>query len=157
MALSRRGHPLWADDVVALDMTGRHPEVMPLSFELRLRAEAASFFGERPGATRILRPSGAPGNGAEPAPARLVALCVLSRDDDLEGIAVERLGAAAIPALLIHAYCYSLQQPVFKRRMMEHYLELVAKVPVFAIRFRPGLERLQAIADVIEQVAGRAA
>jgi putative ribosome biogenesis GTPase RsgA len=25
MALSRRGHPLWADDVVALDMTGRHP------------------------------------------------------------------------------------------------------------------------------------
>jgi hypothetical protein len=40
--------------------------------------------------------------------------------------------------------------------MMEHYLELVAKVPVFAIRFRPGLERLPAIADVIEQVAGRA-
>lgn len=155
MALSRRGHPLWADDVVALDLTGRHPEVMPLSFELRLRAEAASFFGEKPGATRRLRPSGTPGNGAEPA--RLVALCVLSRDDDLGGIAVERLGAAAIPALLTHAYCFSLQQALFKRRMMEHYLELVGRVPVFAVRFRPGLERLPAIADVIERIAGRAA
>jgi hypothetical protein len=143
--------------MVALDLTGRHPEVLPLSFELRLRAEAASFFGEQPGATQRLRPSGTPGNGAKPEPARLVALCVLSRDDDRDGITVERLGAAAIPALLTHAYCFSLQQAIFKRRMMEHYLELMAKVPVFAIRFRPGLERLAAIADAIELVAGRAA
>jgi hypothetical protein len=154
MALGRRGHPLWADDVVALDMNGRHPEVLPLSFELRLRAEAASFFGEKPGATRRLRPSGTPGNGAEPEPACLLALCVLSRDDERAGVAVERLGAGAVPALLTHAYCFSLQQAVFKRRMLQHYLELAARVPVFAIRFRPGLERLSAVADVIEQVAG---
>jgi hypothetical protein len=154
MALSRRGHPLWADDVVALDMTGPRPEVMPLSFELRLRAEAASFFGEKPGGMQRLRPSGPPGNGAEPESARLLALCVLSRDDERESIAVERLGAAAVPALLTHAYCFSLQQAIFKRRMLQHYLELAAGVPVFAIHFRPGLERLSAVADVIEQVAG---
>jgi hypothetical protein len=154
MALGRRGHPLWADDVVALDMTGRHPEVMPLSFELRLRTEAASLFGEKPGAIQRLCPSGPRGNGAEPESARLLALCVLSRADERESIVVERLGAAAVPALLTHAYCFSLQQPVFKRRMVQHYLELAASIPVFVIHFRPGLERLSAVADVIEQVAG---
>jgi hypothetical protein len=152
MALSRRGHLLWADDVVALDMAGRHPEVMPLSFELRLRAEAARFFDEKPSVTRRLRPSGIPGNGEKPESARLLALCVLSRDEERDRIAVERLGAAAVPALLTHAYCFSLQEAVFKRRMLRHYLELAARVPVFALRFRPGLEHLSAVADAVEQV-----
>ena len=156
MALSRRGHLLWADDVVALEMSGSHPEVLPLPFELRLRAEAARFFGEDPGAMRRLRPRG-PGNGAVPEPARLRAVCVLSRDAEIDGVAVELLGAAAVPSLLAHAYCFSLQQALFKRRMMEHYLELAAKVPVFGIRFRPDPERLTAIAEKIERVAAGAA
>ena len=92
-----------------------------------------------------------PGNGAKPESARLLALCVLSRDDGRDGVAVERLGAAAVPALLTHAYCFSLQQPVFKQRMLQHYLELAARVPVFALRFRPGLEHLSAVADAVEQ------
>jgi hypothetical protein len=58
---------------------------------------------------------------------------------------------------LSHAYCYSLQHAAFKRRMVEHYLDLVARVPVFEIRFRPGLEQLPALADMVEQVAGREA
>jgi hypothetical protein len=156
VALSRRGYPLWADDVVALDTTGPHVDVVPLPFEVRLRPPAAALFGEEPDATPRVRSAERAGNGMEPEPARLLALCVLSRGaDGHDGVAAEQLGATAVPALLSHAYCYSLQHAVFKRRMVEHYLDLVARVPVFQIRFRPGLERLPAIADMIEQVAGR--
>jgi hypothetical protein len=156
VALSRRGYPLWADDIVALDTTGPHIDALPLPFEVRLRPQAAALFAEKLDATR-----GAPAvrraeNAMEPAPARLLALCVLAREDDgHDGVALTQLGAAAVPALLSHAYCYSLEHAAFKRRMVEHYLDLVARVPVFELRFRPGLDRLPAIADMIEQTAGR--
>lgn len=148
VALSRRGYSHWADDVVALDMTGPQASAVPLPFEVRLRPEAAALFGEEPAVTQRARAAG--------EPARLLALCVLSRGDDgRDGVAAEHLGTNAIPTLLSHAYCYSLQHAAFKRRMVEHYLELVARVPVFEVRFRPGLDRLPAIAEMIEQVAGR--
>ena len=37
--------------------------------------------------------------------------------------------------------------------MVQHYMELAARVPVFALWFRPGLELLPLILDEIEQVA----
>jgi hypothetical protein len=158
VALSRRGYPLWADDVVALDTTGPHVDAMPLPFEVHLRPQAAALFGEELGATRRARAARRTANGMEPASVRLLALCVLSREDDgPDAVAPTQLRAAAVPALLSHAYCYSLQHAAFKRRMVEHYLDLVARVPVFEIRFRPGLEQLPALADMVEQVAGREA
>jgi hypothetical protein len=48
-----------------------------------------------------------------------------------------------------------------KRLMVERYLGLSARLPVFEIRFRPGLDVLPAILDRIEQrvigVSGREA
>jgi hypothetical protein len=69
--------------------------------------------------------------------------------------AVERLDpASACRAALAHAYCFSVEDPARKRRTVERYLALVARVPAWEIRFRPGLERLPALLDAIEGVTG---
>lgn len=94
---------------------------------------------------------------ADPSPAPLTALCVLSRGEDEGrgcGARIERLRpSAALPALLAHAYCFSLEDPGLKRSMVQHYMDLAARVPVFALRFRPGFELLPLVLDKIEQVA----
>ncbi len=67
-------------------------------------------------------------------------------------MAVRRLPLPrAFAAVLANACCFSLREEERKRRMMHHYLELTARVPVWEVRFRPGLERLPAILDGIER------
>jgi hypothetical protein len=152
-AMSRRGHRLWADDAVAIDLSGPSVVALPLPFEMRLRPRAAAFFGVEP------QTAGAASAGAmdQAGPAPLTALCVLSRgEEERRGcdVRIERLRpSAALPALLAHAYCFSLEDRGLKRAMVLHYMDLAARVPVFALRFQPGLELLSLILDAIEQVA----
>jgi hypothetical protein len=155
-ALSRRGHRLWADDAVAIDLSGPAVVALPLPFEMRLRPRAAALFGVEPQATGA--PScGRPMDQADKGPAPLAALCLLSRGEEERrgcGVRMERLRpSAALPALLAHAYCFSLEDPGLKRAMIQRYMELAARMPVFALRFRPGLELLPWILDEIEEVA----
>lgn len=155
-ALSQRGHRLWADDALAIDLSGQSPVALPLPFEMRLRPRAVAFFGVEPQAAGAAS-SGGPMDEADPSPAPLTALCVLSRGEDEGrgcGARIERLRpSAALPALLAHAYCFSLEDPGLKRSMVQHYMDLAARVPVFALRFRPGFELLPLVLDKIEQVA----
>ena len=155
-ALSQRGHRLWADDAVAIDLSGPAVVALPLPFEMRLRPRAAAFFGveaRAAGAASLGRPA----DQADQGPVPLAALCVLSRGEEERrgcGVRIDRLRPpAALPALLGHAYCFSLEDAGLKRAMVQHYMELAARVPVFALRFRPGLELLPLILDAIEEVA----
>ena len=50
--LSRRGYQLWADDAVALQLSGDGAQATPLPFRLRLRPAVASFFWPWPHSTR---------------------------------------------------------------------------------------------------------
>jgi hypothetical protein len=150
-AMSRREHRLCADDAVAIDLSGPSVVALPLPFEMRLRPRAAAFFGVEP------QTAGAASAGAmdQAGPAPLAVLCVLSRAEE-QGcdVRMERLRpSAALPALLAHAYCFSLEDRGLKRAMVLHYMDLAARVPVFALRFQPGLELLSLILDAIEQVA----
>jgi len=154
VGLGCRGYRIWADDTVAFETAGAAVLAIPLPFRIQLRPEAAAFFARS-------------GNDAPPVklrveaerasspPVPLVAVCMLERVLNLEdGVAAVRLPSVlALRAVLPHAFCFSLRDPQFKRRMTEHYLRLVERIPCFAIRFRPGLERLSAILDVIEQGA----
>jgi len=153
-ALSRRGHPLWADDAVAVGFPDSAAVAFPMSFEIRLRARAAAFFrvGRLPAAASL---PGPPDGSAAP----LGAVCVLSRGEenahDDRGVCLERLGPSeALPALLAHAYCFSLEDTDRKRRMVERYMLLAARVPVFALRFQPRFELLPRILDEVERLAG---
>jgi hypothetical protein len=156
-ALSRRGHPLWADDALAVGLRGASAVAFPLPFEMRLRPHAAEFFGlERPTAdTGAGSVPGSPDRSAAP----LAAVCVLSRREadlgDDHGVRIERLRAPAIPALLAQAYCFSLEDPDLKRRLVERYMTLAARVPVFALQFRPRFELLPRILDQVERLVAR--
>ena len=152
--LGLRGHALWADDAVAFEVAERSILALPLPFEMRLLAEAASFFDHH-------RVAAVPASGREIAerprsgPAPLAALCVLKRTPggpEGRGLEVVRRSAVgAFLAVLPHAYCFSLHDLDRKRRMMEQYLDLTARVPVFEVRFQAGLDALEAVLDGIER------
>lgn len=148
VGLSRRGYQVWADDAVALHMAGAGAWAVPMPFRLRLRAEARAFFA-------LDRVAGSGSMGATHIPPNrlpLAAVCVLERVSDARCcVIVEPLApSVAFQVLLPHAFCFSLHDRSGKRRMVEHYLELVERVPCFAIRFQSGLGRLPFLLDAIE-------
>lgn len=154
-ALSRRGYALWADDAVVVDAPAEPAaaavHVRQLPFGMRLRPASATFFGhDRGAANGRAHVSGVAGDFTDAVP--LAALYVLARDEGVaSGAEVRRLSAAAaLTAVLAHAYCFSLEDPTRKGRMMSQYLALVSRVPVYEVRFATGLDRLPAILDAIE-------
>ncbi len=158
--LNRRGYPLWADDAVAFDIALGCLRAIPLPFQVCLRPASASFFG-RDNAALPTSPGWDCADEVETESAPLDLLFVLERSASVgESRQVEtvRLSPSqALLALLPHAYCFSLQDGALKRRMMEHYLDLITRVPVHAVRFQAGFDKLPAITDRIEQLINTAA
>ena len=148
--LSERGYQLCADDAVAVEVSGPVVNATLLPFRARLRPDAASFFAQGRLAGRNGRGSSDPVDGSVP----LAAICVLRRDPGLMdgALVVGKLRAsAAFPAMLEHAYCFSLLDAERKRRMIENYLVVSARIRILEIRFAAGLEHLSAMLDRIEQ------
>jgi hypothetical protein len=151
-ALSLRGHAIWADDAV-LFRAGRGPvESTPLPFALRIRQASARFFDLQAGAEGEWRPLFVEDDAARP----LAAVCLLAQASGGNGggpaVEVElRDPASAFPAVLAHAYFFSIGDPRRKREMLSRYLELTARVPVYDVRFPPRLEGLGEVLDRIEQ------
>ena len=86
----------------------------------------------------------------------VAAICVLDRGNGASGGAACRPlpAAQAYPALLAHAYCFSLENRARKRLMLERYLSLVARVPVFALAYPDGLDGLPSVLDTVERALG---
>jgi hypothetical protein len=149
--LGQRGYPLWADDALCFEAADDQVNAIPLPFKIRLRTQSAAFFG------CASEPDNSPWEDIDPTATQsipLAAVCVLKRlpAQHPSVVEVEALSSAhAFAAVLAHAYCFSLQDIEHKRRMMQHYLELITRVPVFEVRFQAGLEHLDAILDAIER------
>jgi hypothetical protein len=147
--LNSRGYALWADDLVAFEISDRGSRALSLPFTMRLRPSAAALFERESlkfshiGSDEDLTSDTAP----------LAAICVLRRDDKAAPVSVRSLSSAeAFAAVLSHAWSFALQDGERKRRMINNYLELVARVPIFDIAFQPGLDKLPAILDAIEDL-----
>jgi len=158
--LHRRGHCLWADDAVALEVTESAITALPLPFDVRLRPATAALFGLGERAARLAGPDSSESVGRAPAP--LEAVCVLGRatpgslavNGDVKKSSWLRgpLGASvAYPALLANAYCFSLEDPARKRLMLDRYLSLVARVPVLELAVPDGLEGVAVMLDALER------
>lgn len=145
-----RGYSLWADDLVAFEISERGSRALSLPFTIRLRASAAALFdSDEPPFTLKANDDFTPANDSAP----LVAICVLRRTTGETPVVVRPLSAAkALAAVLSHAWSFALQDGDRKRRMINNYLELVSRVQIFDIAFQPGLENLPAILDAIEDV-----
>ncbi len=150
-ALGARGHPLWADDAVAIDSGntghgGTAIQTLLLPFNLRLRRPSAQYLGEADERT------GGAQAECEFTASPLAALCVLERSSEPHrDVAIRRLSPSeAFTALLPHAFCFSLNDYARKRAMLEFYLNMAARTPAFSVSFAPGFERLPAILDAIE-------
>lgn len=151
--LSQRGYPLWADDAVAFDTVGEHVFTAYLPFRIRLRPASRSFFGlDSPISDRAWsRPVRDDRQRQEPT--ALAAICILCpvASDLRSHIEIRRLSLAeAFPALLHHAYCFSLRDQERKRRMIQRYMDLTTRVPILEIRYKRNLERIADVADELE-------
>jgi hypothetical protein len=152
-ALSQLGFPLCADDAVPFTMSGDMVHALSLPFTIRLRPSSAAFFGTNGMRERQSPPADARAP-IELAPERLAAVFVLKRNPSELSSAppsVTRLTASsAFMSTLTHGYCFSLRDESQRARMVQHYLDLAARVPIFEVSFGAGLEWLPAITSAIE-------
>lgn len=143
--LSRRGHPLWGDDALVFEPAPEGICALAVPFRMRMQSASVEYFGEEP------LPAEAFGN--EPLP--LAAVCLLERaplSAEHPSAEIIRLtGSRALTATMTHAYYFDLRDTERKARMVQHYLDLVARVPVFQLRFQPGFDRFPAVLDAVER------
>jgi len=152
--LQGRGYPLWADDALSFEVAAG-ATAYPLPFRVRLRRTSASHFGVGAASGRT-RWQGEAQARAQPRPLR--AIFVLARLVSHGGslVEVEKLPPAqAFDAVFAHAYYFSLEQDGVKTRMVAQYLQLVAQVPVFEVRFKRGLEHLPTVMRALEGALDR--
>ena len=149
--LSQRGYPLWADDMVAFEVSDRGAVGVSLPFRPRLRKSAAELLGVD-ATTQTFPRHDATAPGADKAP--LAIVCVLRKEAAAAlPVAVRRLSSSdAFATVLDHACCFLPQAAERKRLMVRHYLELVAVTPIYEICFRPGLTNFPLVLDAVERL-----
>jgi hypothetical protein len=147
-ALRQRGFPHRADDTVVLSIDRGLVRSLPLPFSPRLRPSSARFFG-----TASLEPVTI-AEGAE----ELGAVFVLQQNASLRGPLIEPVsGGQAVAMLLAHAHCFDPLDHDARRRMLENYLEVASRVPLYRLSFPPGLSELPSIVDGVLATAGAVA
>jgi hypothetical protein len=154
--LSRRGYPIWSDDAVALDLSKPVVSTVPLPFQVRLRPTSAAFFGQQQNLPDALGDGYSVNDSPHTQPAPLAMLWALKQmppSSTRDTLTIRQLTPAeAYASMLPHAYCFSIQNQERKRQMLQTYLDLVIKVPVFELCFQTGIDRLPTVLDCIEQI-----
>jgi hypothetical protein len=122
--LNNRGYSLWADDLVAFEITDGVGQAISLPFEMRLRPSTEG--PPKLGGSQTPAPkSNANPAGKETAPLRTI--CILHRRDELSSaIEVRRLSLVdGVAGVLAHAWCFGIQDNKRKRRMIDHNLPTI--------------------------------
>ena len=140
-ALGARGFDQWSDDAVVFDVGADGAvHAIPLPYAPRLDVNANQYVTVMAQASEV-------GIGQ---PAALHGICVLSRlasDADRDVIVEPLDGSAALLAVLPHAHVFDQADLDRTRRMVDAFLSLVDRVPVYVVQFRPGLDAWAAVLD----------
>jgi hypothetical protein len=147
-AMRQAGYRQLADDALVLQLERDRVSVCPLPFAPRLREASRLHFG-------YADQSPEPCLELRPAELVLSAIFLLRQDEQTDRPRLALLPQAqAFSALLAHAYCYDAQDRSHTRRLVDSYLAMVSLVPVFALQYRPDLQRLPQLTEIIQDVAG---
>jgi hypothetical protein len=154
--LAGKGYRVCADDALAFETAGPTVRVHELPFSVRLRPASAAYFDVPVPPAPVLDADGRITVGETSLP--LAALCILSRQEEGQGVELRRLPAEdVIRMLLPHAYCFTLLNDELKRETVQQYLELAGRVPVYEVRFTATLDDLPVLLGEIERVLIREA
>ena len=149
--LSQRGYVQWADDAVTFKCLTDEVFTDFIPFVSRLRPTSAHYFGlDQFSMSTLVKPITEIKLDSAPLSAIYVLERAVPKDLQEEFEIQKLLPVRAFPAILAHAYCFSLGHTHRKKAMMKNYMELVNKVPIFQIRFSAGIEKLPDILDSIE-------
>jgi hypothetical protein len=147
-AMRQAGYRQLADDALVLRLEQDQVSVCPLPFAPRLRPACRLHFGNSD-------QNPAPHVDVRPADLVLSAIFLLRQDEQTERPRLALLPQAqAFPAVLTHAYCYDAQDGSHTRRLVDSYLAIVSLVPVFALQYRPDLQQLPQLIEIIQDAAG---
>jgi hypothetical protein len=154
-SLARRGYRQRSDDSVVIRIEAERVAVLELPFGVRLRHDPARHFGFTPddGPYADVAPIDHT-IGQAPQLETLAAVFVLSGRDTTTPIATRLAGSAAFTAVLAHSHVFDPESIVERQRLLEHYLAIAARVPVYDLRFPSGLSHLPAVLDCVEQTIG---
>jgi hypothetical protein len=147
-AMGQAGYRQLADDALVLQLEQDQVSVCPLPFAQKLRQASRLHFryADQVPATRV---------DVRPADLALSAIFLLRQDVQIERPQLTLLSQAqAFSALLAHAHCYDAQDPSHTRRLVDSYLAMVSLVPVFVFQYRPDLQQLPELTEIINDAAG---
>lgn len=163
-ALVDRGYRLVTDDVLAVDLGGPAPTVVPGGSGVKLWPASAEALG-RP--ARSLPTIGARyvkrvwdvERGATPVPLRALYVLEAALEEPENGAAVEPLGRPrAVGEVMSRSYCSELLRLHGADRNLAQAADLVRRVPVVVLRRGPSLDRFgewaSRVAADVEKRAG---
>jgi hypothetical protein len=157
--LAARGHGHWADDSVAFEVgDDLRLRAIGLPFMVNLRDTSSAYF-DSAGLHPERSAMGGRSESFEGSAAQLESVFVLDPvdDDSVEAAQLERLEpGVALRTLLPNAYRFRPETRERGRQTMAAYLELVALIPVWAVRYRRDIDGLPELLDVLERTIAAA-
>jgi hypothetical protein len=151
-AMQQIGWRQFADDLLVLRRHDDCVTACSLDFMPRLRPASRAHFAKAP--VHL---------SSSPRPQTNAALTAVFLLEQNEGLTVPKISlmpqARAFLELLAHAHCFDAEDPGHIRRLVDSYLLLAERVPVFKLEYRPDLQHLGQLIDAIAETAsmGRAA
>jgi hypothetical protein len=148
--LAARGHRQWGDDaVIFASSAGRRPVSIQLPFAVNLRPASADYFGHPP-PPRVVDLDGHEWRTA-PLAAMFLPRPLPSNGSEPVADVAPIPAAAAIRELLPHAFRFRPETPDRRRQMIRNYLDLVARVPVFAVTYTQEFAAFAKLLDRVER------
>jgi hypothetical protein len=145
--MQQAGYRQLADDALVLQLEPDRVSVCPLPFVPRLRPVSRLHFG-------YADQNPVPHVDVRPADLVVSTIFLLRQDEQTERPRLALLPQAqAFSAVLAHAYCYDARDRSHTRRLVDSYLAIVSLVPVFTLQYRPDLQRLPQLIEIIKDAA----
>jgi hypothetical protein len=142
-AMEQAGWRQIADDGLVLRIERKCVMACPLPFKPQLRPASRAHFAHA--SNPMPFPSRLP-----PADIPLAVVFVLQQDARCTTPRIQRIPKSrAFSEVLTHAHCYDEEDRGHTRQLVDDYLELVARVPVFTLQYQPDFQQLSQLVRAV--------